>query len=114
MKQHSFKLAMLSLLSAGLPADARDNALTNLLGDGGIWYNLAHSEVPNGFEDYLVHETNGEDFIYSEGHPGLNTAHYTANGDIVVEDGDGETQMTHDGDITSSNRRPRGSKAKKN
>ena len=68
MKPYSFKLSMLSLLAAVEPSQAGDNALTNLLGDRS-YYNLAYDEVPNEFKDFLVHETNGEDFIYSEGLP---------------------------------------------
>ena len=106
MKPYSFKLSVLSLLAAVTPSDARsDNALTNLIGSV-PYYNLEQRNVPDEFKDFMVHETNGEDFIYSEGLPQSNryTSRRTANGDIVVEDGDGDTQIAHDGDIIADNR----------
>ena len=107
MKPYSFKLSMLSLLAVVTPSRARDNALTNLIGDV-PYYMLEHGQVPDEFKDFMVHETNGEDFIYSEGLPESNrytSRRTTANGDIVVEDGDGDTQIAHDGDIVADNRK---------
>ena len=101
-----FRLSILTLLSTE-KAKANDNSLVNLLNSGN-WYNLEQADPANSIDDILFHQTEGNgDFIYNDGLEGEDYHVAQSNGskDIIVEDGHGETQIAHDGDITSSNRK---------